>query len=448
MTRPHLLFVAWGFPPCRSGGVYRALATVNAFAAVGWDVTVITAPRETFEHFTGVDPSMEERVDPRVRVVRVPFDWPVHETDLRKWSRVRARVPSLWRKARNRLDTLPFPEIGYGPWRPRIEEAALRVHAEHPVDLTLATANPNVDFAPGALLHKRFGVPYVMDYRDAWLLDVFSGAPLFGDRSRQARAERRLIRSAQEVWFVNEPIAQWHRARYPEQADRMHVVANGYDREFAPSPRGRTSPPDRPLVFGYIGTVSGKVPLEDFLAGWRLAKERSPLVREARAEIHGYLGYYATRNPAQARLLEEFRDAGVTYEGPVPKAEIAQVYDRFDVDLLILGTGRYVTSGKVYEYIASGLPIVSVHDPGNAASDVLRGHPRWFPAGDLSPEAVADALVAAAHSAREATPETLAATTRFAEGYSRDLQLRPRVEALSRLVGHRNRVEATEGAAR
>ena len=46
--RPRLLYVAWGFPPCRGSGVYRALATANAFAAGGWDVTVLTVEREVF----------------------------------------------------------------------------------------------------------------------------------------------------------------------------------------------------------------------------------------------------------------------------------------------------------------------------------------------------------------------------------------------------------------
>lgn len=56
---PHVLYVAWGFPPSRGGGVYRALATVNAFVAEGFDVTVLTADRETFEKYTGVDASLE-----------------------------------------------------------------------------------------------------------------------------------------------------------------------------------------------------------------------------------------------------------------------------------------------------------------------------------------------------------------------------------------------------
>ena len=68
--RPHLLYVAWGYPPCRAGGVYRALATPNAFAAAGWDVTVLTVHRETFHRYTGADDALEELIDPRITVVR------------------------------------------------------------------------------------------------------------------------------------------------------------------------------------------------------------------------------------------------------------------------------------------------------------------------------------------------------------------------------------------
>ncbi len=108
-----MLYVAWGFPPCRGGGVYRALATANRFAALGWKVTVLTAERGTRSYrFTGADQTLEERVDPSVEVVRVPFDWPLLETDLRRWSKARAANPRVWSKWRTKQDQVPFPEHG------------------------------------------------------------------------------------------------------------------------------------------------------------------------------------------------------------------------------------------------------------------------------------------------------------------------------------------------
>ena len=427
---PHLLYVAWGFPPCRGGGVYRALATANRFAAKGWRVTVLTADREIFFNYTGADTSLEDRIDPRVRVARVPFSWPVHETNLRKWSRFRMAMPGVWAKSRKHLDMLQFPEVGYGPWRGTLQSAAERIHANDPVDLVVATANPHVAFAPAYWLNRSFGVPFVMDYRDAWLLDVFSGERLHGEGSRAARWERRLVEAATEVWFVNDPIRAWHERLYPGQSAKMHTVANGFDPELAPALHEREPTGDRPLRFGYVGTMSPKVPLSEFVAGWERGCELSDVIASSTARIHGYLGYYALPRPDLLAIIEQAADAGLSYQGPIPKADIGRVYDTFDVQLLILGAGRYVTSGKVFEYLATGLPIVSVHDPDNAASSVLRGYPLWFPADDLEPESVAKALIAAAEAAQTADRETRHMARDYGARFRRDLQLDPRIDAL------------------
>jgi glycosyltransferase involved in cell wall biosynthesis len=434
---PHLLYVAWGFPPSRGGGVYRALATVNAFAEAGFRVTVLTATRETFLTYTGADTSLESLVHPAVDVHRIPFAWPALDPDIRHWSPLRAFLPPVWRKQRTRKDTRDFPEVGYGPWRKPLEQAALEVHAADPVDVVVASANPNVDFAAADVLHQQHGVPYVMDYRDAWMLDVFDGRLLHAEGSRVAELERRLVRDASEVWFVNEPIRAWHRLRYPDAAERMHVVANGFDPAFAPAPRTEAADPARPLRFGYIGTVSTKVPVTEFLAGWTRARAAGAAMAGATTQIWGHLGFYAAANPQLQALLDEHRSQGVEYAGPLAKQRVAEVYETFDALLLILGAGRYVTSGKVYEYLASALPIVSVHDPGNAASDVLRGYPLWFPASDLSPDAIAEALERAAEAARTAGPEVRQQCRDFSVSYSRDLQLAPRIEALGVLCAER-----------
>ena len=434
---PHVLYVAWGFPPCRGGGVYRALATANGLARAGLRVTVLTADRETFTRYTGADESLEALVDRDVRVVRVPFAWPMIETDIRRWGTARAMTPRLWRKARVRADRIRFPEVGYGPWAAPLSRAALAVHDQDPVDLVVASANPNVDFAAADALHRKAGVPYVMDYRDAWMLDVFDGGLLHSERSRVARLERRLVASAREIWFVNEPIRAWHQQRYPAAAQRMHVVANGFDLDFAPDPHLEASPPDRPLRFGYIGTVSNKVPLAEFAEGWRRAVEsHDEAMTDARAELHGYLGFYATPHAQMMKTITSAADVGLSYEGPVAKADVARAYGTFDVLLLILGAGRYVTSGKVFEYVASALPIVSVHDPGNAAASVLEGYPLWFPVRDLEPDTIAAALREAARAARTAPREVREECAAFGRRYARELQLQPRIEALANSVGY------------
>ena len=192
---------------------------------------------------------------------------------------------------------------------------------------------------------------------------------------------------------------------------------------------------DKPLVFGYVGTVSPKVPLADFVKGWQIGQGA---VRGAAGRQGEDPRLPRVLRPAAGRHARDdqatAKDDGVSYEGPVGKAEIAKAYDEFDVQLLMLGKGRYVTSGKVFEYLATGLPVVSVHDPENAASDVLRGHPLWFPVTEVTAEAIAAALIEAAHAARTADEGIRAKAREFGASYRRDLQLDPRIESLAASV--------------
>ncbi len=430
MTRPHLLYTAWSFPPSRAGGVYRALATVNAFADAGWDVTVLTVPRQVFIDSTGADLALEEQLRDSVRVVRDDPNVPAFQNDIAKWPAARARHPELFKLADMWRDYIHFPEPNYGRWRPALQRAAERIHREHPVDLAIGTANPHVDFIPGWHLNRRFGVPYVMDYRDAWQLDVFTGDKLITALPQVDAWERKLMAGAREVWFVNDAIVQWHAKKHPESADKMRVVANGFEEYGSPLTVPVRASRGDGLVFGYIGTITDKVPFRELVEGWAIAREKEPALADARLVLRGYLGHFGTVSEPLQAALERGREVGVEYAGPVSKAEIAETYAGFDALVLALGTGRYVTSGKVYEYAATGLPIAAIHDPGNAATDVLRGEPVHVPVTELTVPAIADTLIETARRALAQTPAERAEAQRRASRYSRAGQLTPRIEAL------------------
>ncbi len=427
---PHLLYVAWGYPPSRGAGMYRVLATANAFARDGWRVTVLTATRDTFERLTGSDPESEKYIDPRIRVVRIPFDPARGEMDLRKWSRARLFSPLLWNFARLARSRLSFPETGYGTWKAPLTTAAEEIHRADPVDLVVGSANPNVDFAPGMHLRRTHGVPYVMDTRDAWHLDVYTGKRIGTRLGRSNRLERRLTDDAHEAWFVNQAIRDWHAAEYPRRAEHFHVVANGFDPSFLGAAPDRQTDPDGALTFGYLGTIHGPIPLRETLEGWRIARAESPTVARSRLVFRGRLGQGAEPNPATVALMNEYRDDDVSHLGPVSKTQVSEVYRDFDALLLIISRSKYVTSGKVFEYAATGLPIAALHHPETAATKILRGYPRLFPVSETTPRLIADALIAAAEEALATTPDRVEETRRWAAHLSRDAQLLPRVAAL------------------
>lgn len=435
--RPHLLYVAWGFPPSRGAGVYRALATANAFSEAGWKVTVLTATREVFEYQTGTDTALERLIDPDINVVRADFDWIRGEPDISKWSKARLASNLLWTFLRGKKDLLSFPEPVYGAWKKPLLQQTARIHEESPIDLVVGSANPNVDFMPGWFLHRTAGVPFVMDHRDAWNMDVYTGKRIGSPLSRSARLERKMMKAAAEVWFVNAPIRDWHATEYPENSKTYHVVANAFDATFAEKFAGKVPAQhtdEGGLTFGYLGTIYGPIPLRETLEGWRLARSLSPIAAKSRLVIRGRLGHYAEPDPAILKLLEEYSQDGVSYGGPVSKTEVADVYSGFHALLLIIGKSPYVTSGKVFEYAATGLPIGSLHHPDSAASTILSGHNDWFPVKEVSPADICSAILETAERAAEMTPEDYARNQEWADHLSRDKQLHPRISHLTKLV--------------
>ena len=428
VTTPHLIYVAWGFPPARGSGVHRAVGTPNAFVKAGWRVTVVTADRESFYKYTGADPSMERQVDPRIRVVRVPYLRRYLEDDVSTWSRSRVVAPYVWLAGEVAKERAAFPEDRYGFWYPALRRAVREVHSREPADLLIGTANPNVDLAGAASLP---GVPYIMDYRDAWQLNTFTGERATTPGGREDRWEKRLMAGAAEIWFVNDPILRWHAALHPDHAHKMFEVPNGADTGITLSQR---PPGGDGIRFTYVGTITSVVPVRELADGWALAQERGDLAR-AEGTLYGHVGFFNRQDSPEQENLKYLLDrTTLSYGGPLPKDQLGDTYRASDVLILAMGGGEYITSGKTYEYMTTGLPIVSVHRPESAASAILKDYPLWFPAASLAPEDVASALAAAAIAVRNRDAEAFARAAEYGTGFHREEILRPHIDRLTRMV--------------
>lgn len=414
------------------------LATANALASAGYAVTVLACDIDDLARYSGCDMGLLDLVDPQVEVVRVPFELGIVEPDLHRYSRLRAIMPRVWKRLHNARVRRAFPETVYGLWQKPLENAARGVHQRRAVDLTIASGGPFVSFTAGHYLRDRYGVPYVLDYRDSWSLQQFTDDRIHAPGSRVETAESALLDGAHRVWFVNEAMREWHELTYPQIVRKTRVVLNGYDPEHltgVPAPR---LPEGASVRFGYLGTLTTAVPLRECLDGFRRAAEIDPAMSGSTLEFHGYLGFYPTPNATLRSLIEGASDIGVTYTGPVPKAEVATVYANVDALVLTFGGSKYVTSGKVFEYMATGRPVVSVHAPENAARDVLEGYPLWFQAASLTPDDVARVFIQAGEAVRSgkaSDPAVYRACVDHARQFERGRSLAEAITDLSTLRG-------------
>jgi len=405
--------------------------TANQFINAGWDVTVVTIAQDSWERDSGVDLTLLDQVDPLVNIIELPLAREDLETDIRLYDEARALKPTAWVAELRIRQTTDFPEQNFGAWRGALEQAVLDIHQEHGADLLLASCVPYVNLAAAWKLWEHARVPYAVDFRDGWSIDVIEGVEAFSRESELGRWERKILDHAVSLWVVNDPIAEHYRARFPDFAERVRVVRNGYDADSSPG-RRHTPDPESGLVFGYLGTVNFTAQhLETVLNAWRAAREREPLLAKARFEVRGHIGNGAGREANRhAEILKQAEADGVHFGGPAAKAEVASIYARWDAMVLILIGGRYVTSGKVYEYMATGLPIVSAHVAEHDASNVLQGHPLWTGAVGLDEEALVESFIRAAHMAVETNDAVHAEAMAHADQFTRETLMTTAVNEL------------------
>lgn len=384
--RPHLLYLAFWYPPSRASGVYRAIATTSAFTEAGWHVTVITVDREFLEDEVGsVDTSLESQDDECVHITRIPFTlWPSAGADLRSVGWLAGNFPQIMR-LNSRGATLPDK---YHAWIAPTVARAVDIAKKRPFDHVLATGNPYSSFEAARLIADRLDIGYSLDFRDPWTIDVFTGSRV-GD-ARTWKMEDRIIHDASACFHVNQPIATAYADIHPTASAKQLVAPNGFDS--ASLGPVRTPSSSGPLTFGVLGTVTDRWPLQALDEGWQHARPDLPAGSEF--VIAGHLGYFAhSSQPLHTTLSAA---PNIRYAGPVQKSQVSDFYRSLDVVVVPVPGGPLVTSGKIYEAMALGIPLVCIQREGGGARELVKNHPMAYAAEPRAASIAASLLDAAA----------------------------------------------------
>lgn len=262
-------------------------------------------------------------------------------------------------------------------WAVRVRGTLRRVLGSGDFDLVYVSCPP---FPPGLAagnVAAEAGVPLVVDFRDGWALDPLEGGSAPKRLAKRAlrrwvypRLERRLLESARG-FVVNTPSM---RAAYAgrEMPPRLRVayVPNGFDdADFAgpapePSPRGTT--PEL-LYCGRFAGVTGRSPATLFEALRLLDDAGTPV----RVRVLGD-DAPSTREAVAAAGVGHL----VRLQATVPHDDAIRAIRSADALVLVQAPGvGPVTpiSGKTYEYIRSGRPLLAIVPPGDNA-EVVRRH--------------------------------------------------------------------------
>jgi len=376
-----VLFLAYFFPPLGGGGCQRTLKLVRYLKPQGWLSTVVTTRDQDYWI---LDPTLSEEIPPDAEVIRVGGFTALKLLRLLSRAGVPvqdaqgARRAAPFRALRSLQSWMFFPDA-YREWATAAHQAArVRIEAGG-IDAIWTTSSPESAHMAGLALKERYGIPWVADFRDPWVGRVTYRPPTRLHDAKHRAAERSVVTAADRVTLVSEALVELYRERYPDiDPARFVFLPNGFDSddwrraERVDEERRRRGGGEEKyhFVLLHAGQLAHRPTVRTLLKAALQVLDRDARAREdLRLRFIGgneEIGPHDKDRTALGDVLE--------INPSQPHLESLASMRRAQV-LLLLGHGgaadALLYTGKLYEYLSSGRPVLGILDPGPAA-DLIR----------------------------------------------------------------------------
>jgi glycosyltransferase involved in cell wall biosynthesis len=349
-----VLMVAFHFPPLAgSSGIQRTLRFVQHLPAFGWEPIVLTADPRAYER-TSED--LMREVPSGVYVERA------FALDAARHLSVGGRYPMFVARPDRWMS-----------WRFAAIPAGLRLIRKYEPQVIWSTFPIATAHAIGDALHRRSQLPWIADFRDPMAQEGYPEDPRIWRSFEQI--EQRAVRGARFSVFTAPGAARAYRERYPDVADRIELIENGYDEEdfidlpSPDAPRASLNPGALTLLHSGVVYPSERDPSHFFaaMAGMVSRGKLSPGKLKVRFRASGYDEILATM--ARKHRLEDY----IELLPPIPYRAALEEMARAD-GLLILQAANcnQQIPAKLYEYLRIARPILALTDPDGDTAGALR----------------------------------------------------------------------------
>lgn len=382
MTK-QVLVLAYDFPPAGGGGVQRTAKFVKYLCDTEWTPIVLTVKNPLY---LLRDETLCQEIPPTVQVFKTN-EWlpnklflslrdklrrgsknernkedgdlkekPVSQNFMRRFVRSLAMKVSQWMMPDLHLAWV-FPALF----------RAYRLTRSHQPQILFATSPPFSVLLTAYLLYKLCGIPYVVDFRDAWTLNPLRLNTPKG--RREAFLEKRVLSAADSVVFATDIMQADYERYYPTLSGKFVTITNGYDEADFSDLIPKLLPG---ISIVYMGRVTPKLKLENFLIALKKIFQEEPTLRgDVRLYFVGDV-YMTQKDKIDVHGLQ---DIG-TFVGYLPHQEAIEYAAGADV-LLLLGSGDLAEmTGKIFEYLRVCRPIFAVVPRESVAAKLIQqtGH--------------------------------------------------------------------------
>lgn len=237
--------------------------------------------------------------------------------------------------------------------------------ADEKPDIIISTGPPHSTHLIACGLKKNLKIPWIADFRDPWTgIDFFDQLKLTGwARKEHFRLEKKVLSNADKVIAVGWNLGEELKSK---GADQVEIITNGYDdSDF--TTKGGAELKNSKFVLSHIGSLNiDRNPVILWKVLNSIISNNSDFAEKLVIRLIGKVDVKVIDSIREQRL-ENFLEK-VDY---LPHDQIPEQYKNSALLLLLLNNTpniKGIVTGKLFEYIASGTPVLCIgSDDGDAA---------------------------------------------------------------------------------
>lgn len=366
------LVVSYFFPPFSDSGVFRTAKFVKYLSRFGYEPLVLCADEP---YALGEDSSLVDDIPVEANVCRAKGLFPMQAFRKTRHSFIAERQQDrkslksvagfiLRKTFRALFVNMMVPDMMV-TWALRAYSEGKKICEKENVDVIFSTDPPS-DYLLASFLSRKHKIPLVLDFRDSWTLRRYGVLSRGFLRRRVEKAlENYVLKTASAVVFVNALMRERYAGAYPHYAPKFNVITNGFDDDDFPADAARSA--NRVFTLLHAGRLSEfQSPVVFFQSLHELAKEGKISAENFKAVFIGDV------SAAWLDSLVHFHLENIVSVLPYkPHREIVKDMTASDALLLISGSDPEITTGKIYEYLAAGRPVLAFAPPDGEAARLI-----------------------------------------------------------------------------
>ena len=365
-----VLIITYYWPPASNPGVQRSLKFCKYLHEFGWKPYILTVKNGNPQSY---DKSLLKDIPEGINVYRTkprePFELYNRLTCKTGKSIFVGPVAMESTSLIKRLSmyiraNLFIPDARKG-WNKFAKKAAKRIIKQEGIDAIVTTGPPHSTHLTGLYLKKRIGIPWLADLRDPWTNIYYN--EYFPRTKKTCKKDKKLenevLQTADHVTVVSPGLKKEFGAR----ANDISVIYNGFDEtDVFEKKQSKTNR----FTLAFIGNF---LPTENISNIWKA-------IAELKSEVMGFADYFRlclTGNIDSGVIdaLEKYTIADLAIvQSYVDHNEATKKMAAANMLLFIVPrtkNNKPIITGKLFEYIASRTPILSVGPLNGDASKIL-----------------------------------------------------------------------------